>query len=169
MNDKDLEAFECWQKEIIQELKFNNAIGDNKHKGSLEFAWQAACEYKQKEYSNIMDAMTQTSQYNFKLQAENKKLREKLETAKIIFIEMNDKDKEILEWKEAARSEAEEVNKLQSEVKRRKERYDKVRKILITWIRWQEREIYKNPQLGNIRIHNIIRQAREALKEITTN
>jgi len=82
---------------------------------------------------------------------------------------MNDKDKEILEWREAARSEAEEVNRLQAEVKRRKERYDKVRKILITWIRWQEREIYKNPQLGNIRIHNIIRQAREALKEITTN
>jgi hypothetical protein len=77
---------------------------------------------------------------------------------------MNDKDKEFLEWREAARSEAEEVNKLQSEVKRRKEQYDKVRKILITWIRWQEREIYKNPQLGNIRIHNIIRQAREALK-----
>jgi hypothetical protein len=78
MNDKDLEAFECWQKEIIQELKFNNAIGDNKHKGSLEFAWQAACNYKRDEYSNLMDAMTQTSQYNYKLQAENKKLREAL-------------------------------------------------------------------------------------------
>jgi hypothetical protein len=71
---------------------------------------------------------------------------------------------ELNEWREAARSEAEEVNKLQSEVKRRKEQYDKVRKILITWIRWQEREIYKNPQLGNIRIQNIIRQARESLK-----
>ena len=78
MNEKDLEAFECWQKEIIQELKFNNAIGDNKHKGSLKFAWQAACKYKQKEYSNIIGAMTQTSQNNFKLQAENKQLREAL-------------------------------------------------------------------------------------------
>jgi regulator of replication initiation timing len=68
-----------------------------------------------------MDAMTQTSQHNYKLQAENKKLREKLETAKIIFIEMNDKDKEILEWREAARSEAEEVNRLQAENKKLRE------------------------------------------------
>jgi hypothetical protein len=74
------------------------------------------------------------------------------------------KDKELMEYKEAARSEAEEVNRLQAEIKKRKEKYDKVRKILITWIRWQEREIYKNPQLGNIRIHNITRQARESLK-----
>jgi regulator of replication initiation timing len=31
---------------------------------------------------------------------------------------MNDKDKEILEWREAARSEAEEVNRLQAENKK---------------------------------------------------
>ena len=42
-------------------------------------AWQAACEYKQKEYSNIIDAMTRTSQNNAKLQAENAKLRECVE------------------------------------------------------------------------------------------
>lgn len=54
-------------------------------------AWQAACEYKQEEYSNIMEAMTRTSQYNFKLQAE------------------------LLEYKEAASSEAAFVNELQAE------------------------------------------------------
>jgi regulator of replication initiation timing len=34
---------------------------------------------------------------------------------------MNDKDKELLEWKEAARSEAEEVNRLQTENKKLRE------------------------------------------------
>jgi hypothetical protein len=34
---------------------------------------------------------------------------------------MNDKDKEILEWKEAARSEAAEVNRLQAENKKLRE------------------------------------------------
>jgi hypothetical protein len=34
---------------------------------------------------------------------------------------MNDKDKEILEWKEAARSEADEVNRLQAENKKLRE------------------------------------------------
>jgi hypothetical protein len=34
---------------------------------------------------------------------------------------MNDKDKEILEWREAARSEADEVNRLQAENKKLRE------------------------------------------------
>jgi regulator of replication initiation timing len=66
MNDKDLEAFEKWRNSTSTRLDIHDA-------------WQTACEYKQKEYSNLMDAMTQTSQYNFKLQAENKKLRKALE------------------------------------------------------------------------------------------
>jgi CHAD domain-containing protein len=90
MNDKDKEAFEKW-------LNTKAWIGDHAKMAWCEEAWQAACEYKQKEYSNIMDAMTQTSQYNYKLQAKNK------------------------EWKEAARSEAEEVNRLQSENKKLRE------------------------------------------------
>jgi hypothetical protein len=68
MNDKDKEAFEKW---FIQ-----NPV----NKFEAEEAWQAACEYKKEEYSNIMDAMTQTSQYNFKLQAENAELKQKLST-----------------------------------------------------------------------------------------
>jgi len=66
MNDKDKEAFNEWRNSTSTRLDIHDA-------------WQAACEYNRKEYSNIMDAMTQTSQYNFKLQAENKKLREALE------------------------------------------------------------------------------------------
>ena len=73
MNDKDEEAFEKWCKNYFgEDATIINVPSYFIH------TWQAACEYKQKGYSNIMDAMTQTSQYNYKLQAENKKLREAL-------------------------------------------------------------------------------------------
>lgn len=77
MNDKDSEAFEKWWYDFcfgdysqsdVRTLPIDNIIK----------AWQAACDYKCDEYSNIMQAMTQTSQNNFKLQAENKKLRDAL-------------------------------------------------------------------------------------------
>lgn len=68
MNDKDKEAFEKWWDEI--RLRGQSTFG------IVAITWKAACEYKKEEYSNIMDAMTQTSQYNSKLQAENAKLRE---------------------------------------------------------------------------------------------
>jgi regulator of replication initiation timing len=84
MNDKDLDAFNEWRNSTSTRLDIHDA-------------WQAACEYKREEYSNLMDAMTRTSQYNHKLQAENK------------------------EWREAARSEAEEVNRLQAENKKLRE------------------------------------------------
>ncbi len=84
MNDKDLDAFNEWRNSTSTRLDIHDA-------------WQAACEYKREEYSNLMDAMTRTSQYNHKLQAENK------------------------EWQEAARSEAEEVNRLQAENKKLRE------------------------------------------------
>ena len=48
-------------------------------KDDIRIVWQEACEYKRDEYSSIMQAMTQTSQNNFKLQAENAKLRECVE------------------------------------------------------------------------------------------
>jgi translation initiation factor 2 alpha subunit (eIF-2alpha) len=72
MNDKDKEAFIEWEN-INEHLYL---------KGDLDQAWRAACKYKQKEYSNIMDAMAQTSQNNTKLLAENKKLRDALEQIK---------------------------------------------------------------------------------------
>lgn len=103
MNDKDKEAFNEWRNSISTRLDIHDA-------------WQAACEYMQAELAYHI----------FKIEAENKKLREKLETAKIIFIEMNDKDKEILEWREAARSEAEEVNRLQTENKKLREALIKI-------------------------------------------
>jgi hypothetical protein len=110
MNDKDKEAFNEWRNSISTRLDIHDA-------------WQAACEYKDKEQyiegsihesggikremtwkesSDMMENMYQGAiarldrEYKRirELQAENKKLREKLETAKIIFIEMNDKDKE---------------------------------------------------------------------------
>jgi regulator of replication initiation timing len=153
MKDKDKEEFECWQKEIIQELKFNNVIGDNKHKGSLEFAWQAACEYKKQEYLNLMDAMTQTSQYNFKLQTENK------------------------EWREAARSEAEEVNRLQAENKKLRKALEFYANpsnySLSTHIRPRVKStqrILTEKDLSEISTHVLPvggKRAREALKEIT--
>jgi hypothetical protein len=73
MNGKDKEVFEAWWKE------YTSNLSDTPTEWDVHDAWQAACEYKREEYSNIMDAITQTSQYNFKLQAENKKLREALE------------------------------------------------------------------------------------------
>ena len=66
MNDKDKEAFNEWRNSTSTRLDIHDA-------------WQAACNYKRDEYSNLMGAMTQTSQNNYKLQAENKKLREALE------------------------------------------------------------------------------------------
>jgi hypothetical protein len=101
MNDKDKEAFECWQKEIIQELKFNNAIGDNKHKGSLEFAWQAACEYKHKEIEDLYKH----------LKHEHDLYRKHLKVY----------EDEIQEYKEAARSEANIVDELQAQNKKLRE------------------------------------------------
>lgn len=80
MLDADKEAFEKWMKD---EDRHDGVFGNNNNFTRDEWvadkAWQAACEYKQKEYSNIMDAMTRTSQNNFKLQAENAKLRECVE------------------------------------------------------------------------------------------
>lgn len=60
MNDKDKEAFEKWWHREAN----HSTVRPSE-------TWQAACDYKRDEYSSIMQAMTQTSQNNFKLQAEN--------------------------------------------------------------------------------------------------
>jgi hypothetical protein len=148
MNDKDLEAFECWQKEIIQELKFNNAIGDNKHKGSLEFAWKAACKYKQKEIEDLYKH----------LKHEHDLYRKHLKVY----------EDEILEYKEAARSEAGEVNRLQAENKKLREalefyadNYNWNFSCTIWDGDWQ--------RLNSIHSENFLvggKRAREALKEV---
>lgn len=76
MNDKDKEAFKKWmQYEDRHDGVFGNNNNFTRDEWIADKAWQAACEYKQEEYLNLMEAMTQTSQYNFKLQAENAKLK----------------------------------------------------------------------------------------------
>jgi hypothetical protein len=82
MNDKDKEAFNKWLND--QDYKYDTWDGQDYRDGKIvsiysetELAWQAACEYKDKEYSNIMDAMTQTSQNNAKLVDENIQLKKK--------------------------------------------------------------------------------------------
>ena len=73
MDDKDKEAFMIWG--IDQD-------GDKPLlEGSAYEAWQAACEYKKKEYSNIMDARTRTSQNNAVL---SEKLKLAIETMEVI-------------------------------------------------------------------------------------
>lgn len=85
MNDESQEAFTKWFC-LIWELypsTYKNLLeGGTKFNSEYLFkfdvqnkAWQAACEYKKEEYSNLMDATTKTSQNNFKLQAENAKLK----------------------------------------------------------------------------------------------
>ena len=71
MNDK--EAFEKWMKD---EDRHDGVFGNNNNFTRDEWiadkAWQAACAYKKEEYSNIMDAMTRTSQNNAELQGQLK-------------------------------------------------------------------------------------------------
>jgi hypothetical protein len=81
MNDKDKEAFKAWY------------LGINCYKEISRDAWQAACEYKDKEINDdeelLRDHMNSIGYRELKkLQAENKKLRQELEIAKIIFREI---------------------------------------------------------------------------------
>jgi len=75
MNDKDKEAFEEWFNGDLQKLpKIHDAY--ERH------IWQAACEYKDREYSYfVVEAKShaQTKVDLGQLQAENKKIREALD------------------------------------------------------------------------------------------
>lgn len=80
MNDKDKEELNIfWDRWRKNWEKMDYRYIPETPTLVLNETWQAACEYKDKEYSNIMDAMTRTSQYNSRLQSENKKLRKALE------------------------------------------------------------------------------------------
>ncbi len=77
MNDKDKESFKSWFEQDRKEFEAREpATYTDSDEWCMRKGWVAACKYKDKEYSNLMDAMSKTSQYNFKLQAENKKLRQ---------------------------------------------------------------------------------------------
>lgn len=83
MNDKDKEAFEKWWQNMYDSyVEFRDWQGCDitfDKKEDMQIGWQAACEYKNKEYSDIADARMQTSLNNVKLEAENAKLRECVE------------------------------------------------------------------------------------------
>ena len=68
------------------------------------------------------------------------------------------KDKELMEWKEAARSEAQEVNSLQAENK-------KLRDALNNWVQWENGQIIMNGEYSGEDINRLINKAREALKK----
>ena len=72
---------------------------------------------------------------------------------------MNDKDKEILEWREAARSEAEEVNRLQAENKKLREALELSLKANL--------ELWEMPDVVHLDDHgDAINLAIEALKKV---
>jgi hypothetical protein len=96
MNDKDKEAFDEWLSEAGNH--YADALAYEFEKHLCFVSWQAACNYKRDEYSNLMKAMTQTSQNNFKLQAENKKLREALIECPIVGEIYRDSNERFKEW-----------------------------------------------------------------------
>jgi hypothetical protein len=71
MDKKDKEAFLNWC--------YSDAGDTMLSTGEPEWVWYAACEYKNKQYSDICDVRMQTSLNNVKLQAENAKLRKCVE------------------------------------------------------------------------------------------
>jgi hypothetical protein len=98
MNDKDKEAFIAWYKN--KESEFDNC----------KEAWQAACEYKQKEINELKNVTYWTVEQNGnvtrhisivdieKLQAENKKLREALIECPIVGEIHRDSNERFKEW-----------------------------------------------------------------------
>ena len=134
MNDKDLEAFYKWV-----EIEFGE-IQDHQRAYMYEKSiFRFACEYKQKEIEDLYKH----------LKHEHDLYRKHLKVY----------EDEILEYKEAARSEAQEVNRLQAENK-------KLRKALNDWVQWENGQILMNGEYSGEDINRLINKAREALKEI---
>jgi hypothetical protein len=79
MNDKDKEAFEKWELDYFGQN--DNCPHYMLH---IKNTWQAACEYKQKDYKTILDAMYLISQNYKNLEAKNKKLKDALENCLIM-------------------------------------------------------------------------------------
>ena len=81
MNDKDKEALKEWKR-----TNSRYEARSSYEKETLDFCWQAACEYKQKEIDKdkilILELSVENAYYFdliAKLQAENTKLRECIE------------------------------------------------------------------------------------------
>lgn len=74
---KNEESFNYWFEKERRLFEANEpATFTDSDEWCMKKGWMAACDYKDQEYSNLMDAMTRTSQYNAKLKNENDKLKE---------------------------------------------------------------------------------------------
>jgi hypothetical protein len=82
MNDKDKKAFENWELDVEWSTAFTS------HRLAAVDAWQAACEYKQAELAHHI----------FKIEAENKKLREALLECPIVGEIHRDSNDRFKEW-----------------------------------------------------------------------
>jgi hypothetical protein len=83
MNDKDKEAFEKWLND--QNYKYDTWDGQDYRDGKIvsiysetELAWQAVCEYKDKEIDEIKFTYKSLNDDALEIINENKKLREAL-------------------------------------------------------------------------------------------
>ena len=156
MKDNDLDAFEKWL-----EIEFGEEVDKSKAWLYEKSIFRFACEYKHKEIEDLYKH----------LKHEHDLYRKHLKVY----------EDEILEYKEAARSEAEEVNRLQFENKKLREALE----FYANYDNWKfegnsacviymDGEPYPSHINGRaIRGFEELRvsgkRAREALKEITTN
>ena len=133
MNDKDLEAFDKWFKGDLPKLP-------EIHDAYERHIWQAALNWERNKAKKFDET---------EIALANK------------IIENTNLMDELGEYKEAARSEAEEVNRLQAENK-------KLRGALKTSLK-TILELWEMPDVVHLDEHGeAINQAKEALKEIGT-
>jgi hypothetical protein len=111
MNEKDKKAFDKWwisNKYQLSPFYWH----DTSLVGSEILAtWQAACEYKQKE----VDFFKDRNETNISKATCINQVNDGLH------ILLKEAEAELFEWKEAARSEADEVNRLQAENRKLRE------------------------------------------------
>lgn len=108
MNDKDKEAFDRWNNDSgilpSEQLRIFFGMSEQERiKFALEQAWQAACEYKQQG----IDELKNVAYWAYE--------KDGIVTRHISIADVQKLQAEVLEYKEAARSEAALVNELQSE------------------------------------------------------
>ena len=114
MNDKDKEAFEAWWRE------YTSNLSDTPTEWDVHDAWQAACEYKDKEQyieGSIHESGGIKREMTWKESSDMMESRYLRAVAQldIEYKRIRELQAENKEWREAARSEAEEVDRLQTE------------------------------------------------------
>ena len=149
MKDKDLEAFEKWL-----EIEFGEKVDKSRTWTYEKSIFRFACEYKQKEIEDLYKH----------LKHEHDLYRKHLKVY----------EDEILEYKEAARSEAEEVNRLQTENKKLREALEFTLYCAEYLIRPEKELSHELPPTsyltlsyeGDLDLINKCKKARKALKEV---